>query len=361
MEFVFRPQLKREIKSYALNTPDLTGILDCSLGVNPYGCPEECYEAAKNFNYGLLSSYPHSHALRDAIVDYWKDFAKIDKNNVFGGNGSMGVIYALINIFSQSERKEVVGFIPCFQDVVESITNYGLTYIGVPFRASENGRQEPEDLIAKISDKTAFVYIDRPNNPTGQTLPLTEVAKICEAARAKGAYVFMDEAYGDFIEKNEASICLLDRFDNLVVFKTISKGFGLANLRCGYVVSNPEIISYCVKTQDPYCWSDIGSEVGAVALKAEGYTTSHAADFAEAKAKIRCLMGDKLEMLVTDDRVPICTLKLKKGGDLQAELLKNGVLAVSGREFEGIDESCVRLRVSSAENLPKILDAVRNL
>ena len=83
-----------------------------------------------------------------------------------------------------------------------------------------------EDLLPLLSEKTAFVYVDRPNNPTGQTLPLSEIEMLCRAAWDAGAYCVVDEAYGDFLPRSESTVALADRWENLIVIRSFSKGYG---------------------------------------------------------------------------------------------------------------------------------------
>ena len=89
--------------------------------------------------------------------------------------------------FAQSIRDEVVGFFPTFTDFVESARRFGLQYRGVPMRMEENGLAAAVDLLPMLNEKTAFIYVDRPNNPTGQTMPLGEVELLCRAALEAGA------------------------------------------------------------------------------------------------------------------------------------------------------------------------------
>ena len=63
-------------------------------------------------------------------------------------------------------------------------------------------------------------------------------------------------------------------------------------------------------------------------------------------------------MLATDDRIPILTLRETAGGDLQRAFLTHGILTVSGAEFEGLDESCVRVSIPAEKDLPVLLSAV---
>lgn len=358
MNFDFRPELTVEVKSYAANTPEGTGdILDCSLGVNPYGYPEAAAEALKNIDFHM-QDYPHSKVLFGALCDYWKDFSDVSEDELFFVNGSVSGLYCLNNIFAQSKRIEVLGFLPSFTDMIESVRNFGMHYTGVPTRLSENGKQCCDDLIAELKEDTALVYIDRPNNPTGQTMSLEDVAKIAAAALDNGSYLLVDEAYGDFIPRDESAITLKNKYENIIVIKTFSKGFGLANLRGGYVVAPKNVTAMLIRTSNPYVLSDLHRNVFAAALGYPEHTTGHSEEFAAVKEAIAGCIGKRIKMLVTDGRVPICTLELQEPGDLQALLMKHGVLTVSGREFDLLDERYVRLRVPTTEYADRLVRAV---
>ena len=361
--YPFREALLVEPKSYAVNTPQgVTDLLDCSMGVNPYGYPAEAGEAFARFDLSLLADYPHSHVLEHALQEYWSACAPVTEEMFFPCAGSIAGVYDVNNLFSQSERSEVVGFAPSFTDVMESCRRYGMSYCGVPIRMEENGRTAAEDLIPALSEKTAFVYIDRPNNPTGQTMPLASIAAVAAAARDAGAWLFVDEAYGDFIPAEESALTLLGRFDNLFVLRTFSKGFGLPNLRAGYLVAPPEMTRLLWRSANPYVLSDLHRQVCAAALKGAAHTTAHAGDFAAVKQAIRDAVSDSdLRMLVTDDRVPIFTLASLRDEDLQAKLLERGVLAVSGREFDGLGAQYVRIRIPVASDVARLVQTMKDL
>ena len=361
--YKFRDALLVEPKSYAVNTPQgVTDLLDCSMGVNPYGYPAEAGEAFRRFDTSLLADYPHSHVLEHALREYWSGCAPVTEDMIFTCAGSIAGVYDVNNLFAQSERSEVVGFAPSFTDVMESCRRYGMTYREVPIRMEENGRTAAEDLIPALSEKTAFVYIDRPNNPTGQTLSLEDVASVAAAAGKAGAWLFVDEAYGDFIPAEESALTLLGRFDNLFVMRTFSKGFGLPNLRAGYIVAPPEMVRLFLRSSNPYVLSDLHRQVCAAALRGAAHTTAHAEDFAAVKRSVReVTAGSALRMLETDDRVPIFTLASGRDEDLQAALLERGMLAVSGREFDGLGPQYVRIRIpatADAERMVRTLQAL---
>ena len=80
------------------------------------------------------------------------------------------------------------------------------------------------------------IYLDNPNNPTGKIIPLEEIEEVVKKAAELDIAVIVDEVYGDFMSKENSSISLINQYDNLLIVRSFSKGFGLAGLRIGYVI-----------------------------------------------------------------------------------------------------------------------------
>ena len=121
---------------------------------------------------------------------------------------------------------------------------------------------------------------------------------------------------------------LMGRYDNLIIIRTFSKGFGLANLRAGYLVLPRKLTAMLRQCSNPYVLSDIQRRACAAALTDPDFPTSHADDFSSAKRQIAETIGTRIRMLKTDARVPICTLTLQEDGNLQQLLIDAGVLAL---------------------------------
>ncbi len=362
MFFPFRSALTAPAKSYAVETPpDPALLLDCTMGVNPYGYPKASADVLRQLNLSHLQDYPHDTVLYTAVIRFWQAQAELTEQMLFFSDGSISGIYCLNNLFSQSSRDEVAGFYPTFTDMVESVRRFGMKYRGVPIRMEENGLAAAEDLLPCLSEKTAFIYLDRPNNPTGQTMPLQDVEKLCRACRDAGAYCVVDEAYADFLPRNESAMTLINRNDNLIIIRTFSKGFGLANLRAGYLVLQPELTTMLKRCSNPYVLSDIQRQACAAALTEPDFPASHGADFAESKRLISSVVGGRVRMLQTDARVPICTLTLQEEGNLQKILMEEGVYALSGCDFDGLDERSVRLCVPVLQSVPRLAAALERV
>ena len=355
-----REEYLKETKSYAAHTPESTpNTLDCSLGVNPYGPPLEALTAIRSFDAVRLGNYPHSHAVTDAIIRYWREYAVLKSQNIMLVDGSISGLY-LVNALFAKPGAQVVGFMPTFTDMVVSVGLNGMKYIGIP-PADSDYRLDVKAMLDAISEETSFVYIDNPNNPTGQLLPVSEIERIVEKANKSDGCVLIDEAYADFVEKSDSAMPLLAKYDNLMVLRTFSKGFGLAGLRAGYLASSPELVGLMGKASNPYTMNELTREAAAAAMDAVGYPTSHVRQIMSVKEALRRSCGHALTMLVTDDRVPICTLKHKDTVDLQALLCRQDILTVSGVEFDCMDASFVRLRVPRKEEAGRLIEAVRKV
>lgn len=88
-----REELIPERRSYALDTPESgTGLLDCSMGENPYGFPDCVREAWRSFELARMCRYPHSRAIHDEVVRYWADYAFIEPGNVVPTDGSISAL-----------------------------------------------------------------------------------------------------------------------------------------------------------------------------------------------------------------------------------------------------------------------------
>jgi histidinol-phosphate aminotransferase len=95
-------------------------------------------------------------------------------------------------------------------------------------------------FLAAITPRTKLIMIATPNNPTGQTVSREQILKICEAAPQ--AVVFADEAYFHFF--GETSMDNIPAVPNLVVGRTFSKAYGMANLRLGMLAGPERLIGY---------------------------------------------------------------------------------------------------------------------
>ena len=92
-------------------------------------------------------------------------------------------------------------------------------------------------LLSAVTDRTRVIAVCNPNDPTGELLPVAELRRLLEALPER-VIVLLDEALRDFVdaEERDAALRLLDEHQRLICFRTFSKAWGLAGLRCGYAI-----------------------------------------------------------------------------------------------------------------------------
>src|SRR3954453_14076515 len=99
---------------------------------------------------------------------------------------------------------------------------------------------EVDEVFAGVSERTRVIALCNPNDPNGAYLAADELRRLLERL-PEHVTVLLDEALGDFVDAEPpgASLALLDDFPRLLVFRTFSKIYGLAGMRCGYVLGGP--------------------------------------------------------------------------------------------------------------------------
>lgn len=252
--------------------PQLDVSVRLNTNENPYPLPEPLVEriaervreAARNLN-----RYPDRDAveLRTELAKYLTKTGKyaVGLQNVWAANGSNEVIQQLLQTFGGSGRT-AIGFEP-------SYSMHGLISRGTGTGWISGPRNEDFtiDLAASeqaiAENKPDVVFITTPNNPTGNAVPPGTVLALYEAAQAaKPSMVVVDEAYIEF-SHGDSLLPLLEGRPNLVVSRTMSKAFGAAGLRLGYLAAHPAVVDAVQLVRLPYHLSAVTQATALAALE----------------------------------------------------------------------------------------------
>ncbi|WP_432663170.1 aminotransferase class I/II-fold pyridoxal phosphate-dependent enzyme [Wukongibacter baidiensis] len=364
MEYSLRPtiiNLKKNSYAQETNIESSYEILDCSIGTNPFGYCTEVKNALSNIHHEMINSYPESNnKLKNCIINFWQDLIELGDENILLGDGSIDILYKTNRLFLDNNSK-VLGYSPQFSDYIDDVTSYGSIYDYELMSSENNYKFVPEAFLRKIQTTYKLIYLDNPNNPTGQIISISCIEEIVKQARRKGLCVIIDEAYGDFMDKRNSAISLIEKYNNIFVLRTFSKGFGLAGLRGAYLVTSKTLSNYYRKITNPYSMNSIARYLAIIALKNSSFIEESKKKINDLKSNvINSLEG--LAVLHTSSTVPIMTIKHPDPEvDLQKELLKHNILSVSGSGFIGLSKNFVRLRIPQEVGyLSRSLAAVTN-
>ena len=129
-------------------------------------------------------------------------------------------------------------------------------------------------ILARVTDKTRMVFIANPNNPTGTYLPFEEVKRLHEGLPANVLLV-LDAAYAEYVRRNdyESGLELAATSDNVIMTRTFSKIYGLANLRLGWGFGPAHVIDALNRIRGPFNVNGMAIAAGMAAVRDRDFVT----------------------------------------------------------------------------------------
>jgi len=243
----------------------LRNVIKLASNENPYGPSPKVLTAIQKAS-GDLNRYPDGDCfyLRGALAKR----LDIDPKQLIFGNGSDELIVLAVRAFV-GEGDEVVMAMPSFliYDIASRIA--GASIKTIPLK---NFRYDLPAMKKVVTDKTRIVFLGNPDNPSGMYLTKNEVKDFLEGI-SQDTLVFLDEAYYEYVHERDYvdSINLVKTHPNVFVTRTFSKMYGLAGLRIGYGVGDPELIDLLNRIREPFNVNSVAQAAALAALKDQPY------------------------------------------------------------------------------------------
>lgn len=335
-------------KNYGNITVPSGPVLDCTLGVNPYGLPQRVRTALREMDPGVVAHYPHDCDVIGGIAAKFAGVARLTGENVLLSCGSFDALCKL-NKAVLGPNSGVMGVVPRFSAYVDDVNNIGAIHRGYPLQASDGYRFNTEEFLRRyrLYPDCPLVCVENPHNPTGQIIPLGEIEAIAAEAERNGALLLVDEAYGEYMPEENSAVGLVSRRENVAVCRSFSKGYGMAGLRIGYLVGHPSLIGKLNNLFVPYDCNAVARRLAAAMLREEGFCAGLRRRTARDKGKVLSSLT-KFRAAATAESTPILLLYVEDGDvDLHRLLLEEGLLTVSGAGFDNLGRNAVRMMVSA--------------
>ncbi|MGW4658079.1 histidinol-phosphate transaminase [Streptomyces sp. NPDC004279] len=252
--------------------PQLDVPVRLNTNENPYPLPEPLVERiAERVRHAArdLNRYPDRDAveLRTRLAEYLTKTGgyEVALENVWAANGSNEVIQQLLQTFGGPGRT-AMGFEPSYSMHALIARGTGTGWIPGP-REEDFTIDVAAAERAIAENRPDVVFVTTPNNPTGNAVPAGTVLALYEAAQAaKPSMVVVDEAYIEFSHGNSL-LPLIEGRPNLVLSRTMSKAFGAAGLRLGYLAAHPAVVDAVQLVRLPYHLSAITQATALAALE----------------------------------------------------------------------------------------------
>jgi histidinol-phosphate aminotransferase len=205
--------------------------------------------------------------LRTELAKYLTRTAghEVGTANIWAANGSNEVLQQLLQTFGGPGRA-AIGFEPSYSMHGLISRGTGTAWISGP--RNDDFTIDVEASVAAIAEhRPHVVFITAPNNPTGTAVDAGTVLALYEAAQAtRPSLVVVDEAYGEFSHQ-PSLLPLIEGRPNLVLSRTMSKAFGAAGLRLGYLAADPAVVDAVQLVRLPYHLSAVTQATALAALE----------------------------------------------------------------------------------------------
>ena len=294
-------------------------ILKMASNENPMGSSPRAMAAIRGA-LDQLAYYPDGSGF-DLKAVITRRFGVASKNLVLG-NGSNDVLELAARAFLTRDGSAVYsrhGFM-VYPLVTQAI---GAHSIEVPTRGYDT---DLDAMVAAIRADTRIVFIANPNNPTGTFIPWEELRAFIGRV-PKDVLVVIDEAYGEYLPPELQSPALewIARFPNLVLSRTLSKAYGLAGLRVGFGVADPEVAEVMNRVRQPFNVNHLAMVAAAAALDdlefIERARRNNAAGLEQLAAGF-----ERLGLGYIPSRANFVTVRVGDAAGVYARLLADGVI-----------------------------------
>lgn len=250
-----------------------TKIIKLNTNENPYPPSPKAMQVLQNLDSEWLRRYPDPFARE--FGQAVSEALGVAADWVIVGNGSDDVLNILIRACAEGDRK-IVYPTPTYVLYRTLAAMQPAKVVEVPYL--DNFELPIADLIAA---QGAITFIASPNSPSGHSVPLEQLR---ELAQQVTGILAVDEAYVDFAEASALS--LVQDFENVIVLRTLSKGYSLAGLRMGFAIANPKLLSGLFKVKDSYNIDAIATAVGTAAMRDQAYKISCAEKVKVSRSKL---------------------------------------------------------------------------
>lgn len=299
-----------------------------------------------------LRMYPEDEEvkLREKLTSY----IKAPKDCLVVGNASDELIDRIIRLF-MGKGDIAVSFAPTFTIPRLCVKRQEGEYITVPLLS--NLQLDVKGMLSKFSDKTRLLYICSPNNPTSTQYKAEDVEKL---AKAFPGIVILDEAYGEFADYS--FVPRIREFENMIILRTFSKAFGLAALRLGYAVVNPELAKILTeKTPLPYPVSGFTLRMGSKMLDNVDLMMESVRQVKSERAKLIKALNEIEGVQAFDSQANFLLVNTQKPCDeVNEKLLKRGIMLKKWGKILQY-ENCFRVTVGLPEMNAKLIEALKEI
>lgn len=316
---------------------------------NTAGCSPRVLERMRQLTGEDLARYPVRNNGEQVVAKYFG----VSPEELLLTNGTDEAIHLICESYLEAGDEALI-VVPTFAMFEIYAAATGSRVISIP--AGRNFEFPTEAVLARITNRTRFIAVANPNNPTGAFAPLTKLLQIAEAA--PDAVFLVDEAYFEFC--GETMMRRWREFPNLFVSRTFSKAYGLAGLRIGVLTGNKDQMQMLRRASSPYNLNSVALACLPAALADQEFVEDYVSQTIEGRCELEAELG-ACGVRSWPSRANFLLIHLGENcKPFVHEMRKRGIL-VRDRSSDYGCQNCVRITVGFREHNQQLLAALREV
>ena len=215
----------------------------------PEGCRMEDLRVAEHPGMHRYAAPQGMPALLDAIVERVRQRTGVptERDNVLvttGATGGLGAVAGAI----LAPGDEVLLLAPHWPLITGIVQSFHGVPVDVPFLGVADSPETAVEIVReRLTARTVALYLNTPNNPSGQLIPRSWIEALVDWAVREDLWIIADEVYEDYVYEGEHTYCRPLAPERTLASHSFSKAYGMAGNRCGYVVGPPEAVEQLKK------------------------------------------------------------------------------------------------------------------
>ena len=296
----------------------------------------------KVISSSLIQSYPEN------LINLKNVIAKKEKINekfISVTPGADGALKYIFEVFENKQEKKVSSIFPTYAMLEVYTKIFGFKFKKVLRSINEN------IPLKKLVDNSNLIYLANPNMPDGQIIEEKVIINVLKEVKRKKMYLIIDETYIDF-SKHKSLKDLIKKNSNLIIIKSFSKSLGLAGLRLGYILANPNFLNLVEKIKPLADMSSLSVQIALVLLRDKNYQRNYLDEIKKSKklARSQCRKLD-LNFIETETNFFHLIFK-QKFNEIYRKLKKNKILVRKNKVFiNNSFQNTLRITYSDRKNM----------
>ena len=325
-------------------------------------------ELESSAQYGDLSQGSNSHYNRypdflphdtaQAYLNYCEQQSGKLNCDIVAVRGADEAIDLLVRTFCSPGDDQIIICSPTYGMYEFCADSFSVNTCKVPLL--ENFQLDVVKIKKQLPTST-LLFLCSPNNPTGNAINEDDIVDLLEASK-DSTLVVIDEAYIEF-STHSSALHLMHKYPHLIVIRTLSKAFGLAAIRCGFLLADTSVMSYINRLIAPYPIADPTAEIALKALSQNGLDlmqqqTSQLIQVREW-FKGQLMLLDSVQH-VFGSETNFVLIRFSNTVNSYQYLIEQGIVT-RNQIHEPALSNCIRITIGSKESMLETLNALKKL